>query len=55
MGPRQIDKASFYQLVFGAAIMMDKVRLLAGEPTEIHASLNIHAVTTLDKLAAILG
>jgi len=35
--------------------MMDKDRLLAGEPTEIHANLNIHAVTTLDKLAAMLG
>jgi hypothetical protein len=51
----KIDKASFYQLVFGAAIMMDKDRLLAGEPTDIHANLNIHAVTILDKLAAMLG
>ncbi len=51
----KIDKASFYQLVYGAAIMTDKARLLAGEPTEIHANLNLTAVTTLDKLAALLG
>jgi hypothetical protein len=28
-----MDQASFYQLVFGAAIMTDKARLLAGEST----------------------
>ena len=50
-----MDKASYAQLVFGAAIMTDKARLLAGEPTEIHANLNIQAVASLDKLAAMLG
>jgi len=35
--------------------MMDKARLLAGEPTEIHANLNLTAVTTLDKLAAMFS
>jgi len=29
--------------------------LLAGEPTEIHPNLNIQAVTSMDKLAAMLG
>jgi hypothetical protein len=51
----KMDNASYAQLVFGAAIMTDKARLLAGEPTEIHASVNIHAVAGLDKLAAMLG
>jgi hypothetical protein len=51
----KMDNASYAQLVFGAAIMTDKARLLAGEPTEIHATLNLTAVTTLDKLAAMLG
>jgi hypothetical protein len=51
----KIDKASFYQLVYGAAIMTDKARLLAGEPTEIHANLNLTAVTSLDKLAAMFS
>jgi hypothetical protein len=35
--------------------MTDKARLLAGEPTEIHANLNLTAVTTLDKLAAMFS
>jgi predicted transcriptional regulator len=55
MAEGKMDKASYSQLVFGAAIMTDKARLLAGEPTEIHANLNYHAVASLDKLAALLG
>ena len=35
--------------------MTDKARLLAAEPTEIHANLNIQAVASLDKLAAMLA
>jgi len=50
-----MDSASYAQLVCGAAIMTDKARLLAGEPTEIHANLNLHAVAMLDKLASMLG
>ena len=52
MRPRaKIDKASFYQLVYGAAIMTDKARLLAGEPTEIHATLDLNTVVALDRLS----
>lgn len=51
----KMDNASYAQLVFGAAIMTDKARLLAGEPTEIHANLNIDAVKALDKLAAMFS
>jgi hypothetical protein len=51
----KMDNASYAQLVFDAAIMTDKARLLAGEPTEIHANLNIQAVTSLDKLASMLS
>ena len=50
-----MDNASYAQLVLGASIMTHKARLLAGEPTEIHANLNLTAVTTLDKLAAMLS
>ncbi len=50
-----LDKASFYQAVTGAAILIDKTRLLAGEPTEITANLNIQAVGSLDRLANMLG
>jgi hypothetical protein len=55
MAETKMEKASYSQLVFGAAIMTDKARLLAGEPTQITASVNIHTVATLDKLAAILA
>jgi hypothetical protein len=51
----KLDKASFYQLVYGAAIMTDKARLLAGEPTEIHATLDLNTVVALDKLAGMLA
>jgi hypothetical protein len=51
----KIDKASFYQLIYGAAIMTDKARLLAGEPTEIHATLDLNTVVALDKLAGMLA
>jgi hypothetical protein len=55
MAESKMDRASYSQLVFGAAIMTDKARLLAGEPTEIHASVNYHAIFNLDKLAAMLS
>src|ERR1043166_1853490 len=52
---KSIDKASFLQAVTGAGILIDKTRLLAGEPTSISASLTVQAVASLDKLAALLG
>ena len=46
----KMDKASFYQLVTGAAIMTDKARLLAGEPTENLAHLHLHDFDALESL-----
>jgi hypothetical protein len=55
MAEGKMDRASYSQLVFGAAIMTDKARLLAGEPTEIHATLNINTIVAMDKLAGMLS
>lgn len=51
----KIDKASYYQLVMGGAIMLDKARLLAGESTENVAHLHRHEVAGLDDLAVKLA
>jgi DNA-binding MurR/RpiR family transcriptional regulator len=40
----KIDQARFYQLVYGAAIMTDKARLLAGESTQNIAVHTKHEV-----------
>jgi hypothetical protein len=51
----KMDQASFYQLVYGAAIMTDKARLLAGESTqnvEVHTTLQVEG---LDKLCEMLS
>lgn len=51
----KIKDASFYQLVYGAAIMTDKARLLAGESTQ-HIEVHTKAqVVGLDKLCEMLG
>jgi hypothetical protein len=50
-----IHKASTYQAVVAGSILIDKVRLLQGEPTLITANLNIQAVANLDKLAAMFS
>ncbi len=55
MASTKMDKASYYQLVTGAAISVDKARLYAGESTanvEVH---NLVEVQGLDKLCAFLG
>jgi hypothetical protein len=51
----KIDGASFYQLVYGAAIMTDKARLLAGESTQNIEVHHKHEVQALDKLATMLS
>ena len=51
----KLNKASTLQLVTAFGITLDKARLLAGEPTEITQSVNLHAVSGLDKLAALLS
>jgi predicted transcriptional regulator len=51
----KMDQASFYQLVYGAAIMTDKARLLAGESTqniEVHDKVQVEG---LDKLCDMLS
>lgn len=50
-----MDKASYSQLVFGAAIMTDRARLLAGGPTQITANYQEVNVQGLDKLAAMIS
>lgn len=47
--PDKVAKASYSQLVMGAAILQDKSRLVRGQPTSIH----VHAlIDVLDALAA---
>jgi biotin operon repressor len=51
----KMDSASYYQLVMGGAILIDKARLLAGESTanvEVHTKLE---VTGLDNLCSALS
>ena len=55
MEEAKLEKASTYQLVIASSIALDKSQLLAGEPTEITASVNIHAIQGLDRLASILS
>lgn len=50
-----IENCSTYQAVGSAGLLFDKIRLLQGEPTSITASLTIQAVTSMDKLASMLG
>ena len=55
MAETKIDRASYSQLVFGAAIMTDKARLLAGESTQnIAHSVQIDAAS-IDGLCSMLG
>ena len=52
---KKIDTISPYQAVGMYGILRQHERLDAGEPTEIHASLNLSASISLDKLADILS
>ena len=51
----KLEKASTYQLVIASSIALDKSQLLAGEPTEITATVNLHAIEGLDRLATLLS
>ena len=51
----QLPKASYYQAVVGGSILLDKARLLAGEPTEIHATLDVPELARVKALAASLA
>jgi predicted transcriptional regulator len=51
----KMDSASYYQLVMGGAILIDKARLLAGESTqnvEVHSKVEIAG---LDQLCSALS
>src|SRR5262245_25651473 len=51
----QLPKASYYQAVIGGSVLLDKARLLAGEPTEIHATLDVPELARVKALAASLA
>ena len=51
----KIDKASAYQAAGIYGLLRTHERLDAGEPTEITASINLHAIQGLDRLAAMLS
>ena len=51
---RMLPKASYYQAVTGAAILMDKERLYAGEPNDIQA-IAISAAVSVDDLSSKLA
>lgn len=50
-----IEKLSPYQAVIGGSILIDKAQLLAGLPTEITASVNVHIEAKTDELVEALG
>lgn len=51
----KINECSAYQAAGIYGLLRTHERLDAGEPTEITASLNVHAAVGIDKLSAILG
>jgi predicted transcriptional regulator len=53
--PDKLIKASYYQLVIGSSIALDKARLLAGESTENVIVVHRHEASVLDRLAERLG
>jgi hypothetical protein len=52
---KKIENASAYQAAGIYGLLRTHERLDAGEPTQITASVNIHAIANLDKLAAMLS
>ena len=53
--PEKLEKASYYQLIVGSSIATEKANLLAGLPTEITASVNVHIEAKVDGLVEALG
>lgn len=51
----KLPQASAAQAVVIYGVLRDKERLDAGEPTEIIASVNLHAIRGLDRLASMLS
>jgi len=52
---KKIENASGYQAAGIYGLLRTHERLDTREPTEIHASINIHAAAGLNKLAAMLS
>jgi hypothetical protein len=52
---KKIESASAYQAAGIYGLLRTHERLDAGEPTQITAAVNIHAITAMDKLAAMLA
>ncbi|HEY6365540.1 MAG TPA: hypothetical protein VI585_12195 [Candidatus Binatia bacterium] len=52
---KKIENASAYQAAGIYGLLRTHERLDAGEPTQITASTNIHAIANMDKLAAKLS
>jgi hypothetical protein len=52
---QKIESASAYQAAGIYGLLRTHERLDAGEPTQITASVNLHTVASMDKLAAMLG
>lgn len=51
----KLPQASAAQAVIIYGVLRDKERLDAGEPTEITASVNLHAIQGIDRLAGLLS
>lgn len=52
---KKIENASAYQAAGIYELFRTHERLDAGEPTQITANLDIHAIATMDKLTAMLS
>jgi hypothetical protein len=52
---KKIENASAYQAAGIYELLRTHERLDAGEPTQITANLDIHAIATMDKLTAMLS
>ena len=51
----KLDKLNAYQAVIAGSILIDKAQLLAGLPTEITASVNVHVEAKVDGLVEALS
>ena len=50
--PEDIEKSTLIQKITSAAIMIDKIRLLRNEPTQIHVSYLLDAVAAIKEMRA---
>jgi hypothetical protein len=52
VSPENIEKSTLIQKITSAAIMIDKIRLLRNEPTQIHVSYLLDAVAAIKEMRA---